>query len=73
MRLEHQFGGYVRYISYHHYYYYYYYYYYFFSKFPLCINQFAPGIFLVFPDTHTSLFLAKNLKKILAINNFFCQ
>ena len=31
-------------------------------------NQFAPGIFLVFPDTH--LFLAKNLKKFLAINKF---
>ena len=26
-------------------------------------NQFAPGIFLVFPDTHTGLFLAKNPPK----------
>ena len=37
------------------------------------LNQFAPGIFVVFPDTHTGLFLAKNLKKFLAINNFCCQ
>ena len=34
-------------------------------------NQFAPGIFLVFPDAHMGLFLAKNPKKFLAINNFF--
>ena len=35
------------------------------------VNQFAPGIFLVFPDTHTGLFLAKNPPKFLAINNLF--
>ena len=37
------------------------------------INQFAPGIFLVFPDTHTGLFLSKNPKKFLAINKTFFQ
>ena len=37
------------------------------------VNQFTPGIFLVFPDTYmyTGLFLAKNPEKILAINPFF--
>ena len=37
------------------------------------VNQFAQGIFLVFPDAHTGLFLAKNPQKILAINNFVGQ
>ena len=37
------------------------------------INQFGPGIFLVFRDTHTGLFLAKNPKIFLAINIFFGQ
>ena len=32
------------------------------------LNQFAPEIFLVFTETHTGLFLAKNLNKFLAIN-----
>ena len=37
----------------------------------LNLNQFAPGIFFVFPDTHTGFFFAKNPQKILAINNYF--
>ena len=42
----------------------------FFSTF---FNHFVPGIFLVFPDIHTGLFLAKNPNKFLAINNFLGQ
>ena len=37
------------------------------------INQFAPGILLVFLNRYTGLYFAKNPPKILAINKFFCQ
>ena len=37
----------------------------------LIFNQFTSGILLVFPVPRTGLFSVKNLKKFLAINNFF--
>ena len=37
------------------------------------LNQFAPGILLVFLNCCTGLFLAKNPKNSLAINNFVGQ
>ena len=39
----------------------------------LPFNQFAPGILLVFLNRWMGLFLAKNAKKFLAINNFLGQ
>ena len=37
------------------------------------LNQFVSGIYLFFRSPVRDFFSVKNLKKILAINNFVCQ